>query len=140
MKTYITDNSNNLKINHYKDQIENVVKKVSHCKSAIDSLHTKMNLIDTQLKEQNKILVENITNNIVSFEKLQNDNKNLIESMQEQIDSLHSRLMSIEQDGVSIYLQVRITFIIIKKIIGNPQLLKIMTSMKQKRGLTIETT
>ena len=106
MKTYISDNSSSQKLNQFKEQMESIVKKMTHCNSTIDSLHIKMNLIDSQLKTQNEKLVEEITSKIANFEKLQTENKESLENLHEEISSLRHRLSSLEQDGSSVPAQI----------------------------------
>ncbi|CAC5372954.1 unnamed protein product [Mytilus coruscus] len=43
-----------MKLNKVREQIDSIVNKVSHCNSTIDSLHVKVNLVDSQLKESLK--------------------------------------------------------------------------------------
>jgi len=106
MKTYITNNSSNQKLNQFKDQMESIVKKMTQCNSAIGSLHIKMNLIDSQLKDQNEKLVEKMTTNIANFEIIQTKTKESLENMQIEISSLRHRLSAQEQDGLSVPIQI----------------------------------
>ncbi|VDI27714.1 Hypothetical predicted protein [Mytilus galloprovincialis] len=75
--------SSNQKIKYVSQQFENFDNKIKHCNQTLESLHLKINLLDTQFKES-------ALNKDTIIEKLQNNEKILIDFREENNDSMES--------------------------------------------------
>ncbi|KAK3100573.1 hypothetical protein FSP39_022029 [Pinctada imbricata] len=73
----------------WKDQIENFEHKIKHCNQTVESLHTKSNLVDNQLKK--------LDGYIISNKETLNENNVMLKSIGDVIENIDARLCQIEQ-------------------------------------------
>ena len=87
--------STNQKLGHIKDQIKIIESKILHCNQLIDSLHTKLNIVDGQNKDSARKIetlsdrIATCTQKIVEF---QTENNEATANMMLKISEMHTKL------------------------------------------------
>ena len=72
---------------------------IRHCNQTLDSLHTKLNSLDSQLKESsvNKTsIIEKLEDSIKAIEDFRGENKDSMEQISSKIKDLEDRISQLE--------------------------------------------
>ncbi|CAG2194614.1 unnamed protein product [Mytilus edulis] len=96
--------SSNQKIKYVSQQIENFDNKIKHCNQNLESIHLKINLLDTQFKESalNKdIIIEKMQNNEKILIDFREENNDSMEAISNKIAEFNNRISRLEEINTS---------------------------------------
>jgi predicted nucleic acid-binding Zn-ribbon protein len=95
--------ASNQKFKHATQLLDNMDGKIRHCNLTLDSLHTKLNSLDSQLKESsvNKTsIIEKLEVSIKAIEDFRGENKDSMEQISSKIKDLEDRISQLEDTKI----------------------------------------
>lgn len=82
------------------EQVGSIDSKVKHCNQSVESIHVKLNILDTQLKQSildQSEIQKKLEDNFKKIEQYHNDNNDSMDSVLSKICDLQNRLEKLEQ-------------------------------------------
>jgi hypothetical protein len=95
--------ASNQKYKHATQLLDNMDGKIRHCNLTLDSLHTKLNSLDSQLKESsvNKTsIIEKLEDSIKGIEDFRGENKDSMEQISSKIKDLEDRISQLKDTKI----------------------------------------
>lgn len=94
----------NQKFVQIREHVENIDSKIKHCNQAVESIHIKLNILDTQLKQsasENVEFQEKHNHNMQKIEQYFSENHDSMESVISKMSDLQNRLDKLEQENLN---------------------------------------